>query len=174
MQIKKIVIIGPESTGKSTLSESLAQHYRTVWVKEYAREYLLQQEGKYKFEDLAVIARGQSAAEEKGIADADSYLFLDTDLYVIKVWSEFVFNKCDNSILTAIAKRKYDAYLLCNIDLPWVDDELREYPDLQTREKLFHYYKEIMVSQGVPWTIIGGNENERLDSAVRFIDNLNL
>lgn len=179
--IKKIAVIGPESTGKSSLCEGLAAHYGTVWVREYAREYLQQNGTEYKFEDLYHIAQGQLKAEDTALHElADAFrhskksvpLFSDTDLHVIKIWSEFVFNKCDNRILTEISKRKYDLYLLCNTDLPWVKDELREYPDIETREKLFLYYKEEMAAQKTPWVIISGLNQERLQSAIRAVNSV--
>ena len=177
--VKKIVIIGPESTGKSTLCEQLAKHYSTQWVPEYARKYLDTNGIKYTYEDLYKIAHGQIESEDKiinsgpwtvGNKATASPVFIDTDLYVIKVWSEFVFNKCDNRLLTSIANRKYDLYLLCNIDLPWVKDALREYPDLHTRKKLFHYYKEAMVNQPVSWNIISGSYEDRLQQAIAAVD----
>ncbi|MFZ1530350.1 MAG: ATP-binding protein [Ferruginibacter sp.] len=174
MEVKKIVIVGPESTGKSTLCTQLAAHYKTVWAKEYAREYLLAHASNYTFSDLDKIAEGQLEEEEAAIrkAKAGSPVFIDTDMYVIKVWSEFVFNKCNNRVLTRIAERKYDLYLLCNTDLPWVKDELREYPNLQTREKLFHYYKDLLVNQHVPWAVISGNYSERLQMAINAVDKI--
>lgn len=176
MQLKKIVIIGPESTGKSTLCSMLAAHFNTHWVKEYAREYLLKNGTNYSFEDLTTIAKGQLLAEDRAVEalPADQrLLFIDTDMYVMKVWSEFVFNQCDNTILTAIAKRKYDLYLLCNTDLPWVKDELREYPDLKTRETLFQYYKELLVNQPTPWVEIkSADYNERFKQAVKAVNEL--
>ncbi len=180
-QIKKIVIIGPESTGKSTLCEELAAHYKTIWVKEYAREYLETNGTEYRYEDLYTIALGQIAGEEKAISELINRqpstvncqpLFIDTDLYVMKVWSEFVFNKCDNRILKGITQRNYDLYLLCDIDLPWVEDNLREYPDLESREKLFHFYKESMTEQQTPWVLIRGNYEERLQVAINAVDPL--
>ncbi len=171
--VKKIVIIGPESTGKSTLSAQLAAHYNTLWVKEYAREFLETHGTRYRFEDLYTIARGQLQNEDRALASLSknqNLLFIDTDMYVIKVWSEYVFNRCDNRILDEIANRKYDLYLLCAADLPWVADALREYPDLATREKLFHYYKDILVQQQVPWQIIDGDYNERLKKAIQAVD----
>jgi NadR type nicotinamide-nucleotide adenylyltransferase len=155
---KKIVIIGPESTGKSTLCQQLAEYYHTEWCPEYAREYLLKHGMSYSYEDLLTIAKGQIALEES-IVDSKvaSLLFIDTDMYVMKVWCEFVFGKCHSFILEQIAKRKYDLYLLCNVDLPWVKDELREYPDLETREKLYQVYKNIMINQPVPWIEVSGN-----------------
>ena len=169
--LKKIVIIGPESTGKSTLCKQLSQHYNTIWVKEYAREYLLKNGTNYSFDNLLEIATGQIKNEEEAIKTITaSVIFMDTDMYVMKVWCEFVFDKCHHQILNAIAARQYDLYLLCNIDLPWVKDELREYPDLVTREKLYHYYKDAMINQQVPWIDICGNYEERLQKAINAID----
>ncbi len=174
--LRKIVVIGPESTGKSTLCEQLAAHYKTGWVKEYAREYLLTNGKEYTYENLLDIAKGQINLEESAVAGillstpGTRHLFIDTDMYVMKVWSEFVFQKCNNWILNRIAERKYDLYLLCNVDLPWVKDELREYPDLVSREKLYHYYKESMTTQDVPWIDISGNYEERLKKAIVAVD----
>lgn len=174
--IKKIVVLGPESTGKSTLCEKLAAHFKTHWVKEYAREYLHKEGNKYAFEDLFIISLGQLAGEDEATklmqkAQCDSkLLFIDTDLHVIMIWSEFVFNKTDNRILDGIAKREYDLYLLCDTDLPWIKDELREYPDLKTRKQLFHYFKVSMADQGKPWVIISGNYDKRLQSAISAVN----
>lgn len=181
MDIKKIAVIGPESTGKSTLCKKLAEHYQTSWVPEYAREFLLTNGTEYSYEDLLLIAKEQVSSEDaafdKMIAfkkkSTTNFLFIDTDMYVMKVWCEFVFNRCHNWILNQIALRKYDAYLLCDIDLPWVKDELREYPDKRIREKLFMFYKECMVNQSTPWQIISGNYEERIQNSINFIDNLN-
>jgi NadR type nicotinamide-nucleotide adenylyltransferase len=172
---KKIVVIGPESTGKSTLCEQLAAHYKTDWVKEYAREYLLTHGTDYTFDDLLEIAKGQLHLEDEksAIGNQESeMLFIDTDMYVMKVWCEFVFEKCHNFILNQIVERKYDLYLFCNVDLPWVKDELREYPDLALREKLYHIYKDAMVNQNVPWINISGNYEERLQKAIAGVDKM--
>lgn len=173
---KKIVVIGPESTGKSTLCEQLAAHYNTIWVKEYAREYLLKNGTNYTFENLLDIAKGQVKGEELGIRNWEptnpKYVFIDTDMYVMKVWCEFVFEKCHHWILNRIVERKYDLYLLCNTDLPWVKDELREYPDLINRRKLYHHYKDTMVNQKIPWVDISGNYEERLLKAIKAVDTI--
>jgi len=173
--MKKIVIIGPESTGKSTLCEQLAAHYKTEWVKEYAREYLLANGTDYTFDSLLDIAKGQVAEEESAVANlqsASQLVFIDTDMYVMKVWSEFVFQKCHHWVLNRIVERQYDLYLLCNTDLPWVKDELREYPALEERQELFHHYKDIMVNQHVPWVEITGNYEERLNKSINAVDML--
>jgi len=182
--LKKIAIIGPESTGKSTLCVQLAEHYHTLWCPEYAREYLLKHGMKYTYDDLLAIAKGQVALEDKFIQLAnsslttdnsrftthDSALFIDTEMYVMKVWCEFVFGKCHQYILDQMAARKYDLYFLCNVDLPWTLDELREYPDLETRQTLFEIYKGFMVSQPVPWVEIKGDSDERFEIAIRAVD----
>lgn len=180
--LKKIVVIGPESTGKSTLCEQLAQHYETHWCPEFAREYLHTNGTNYEFDDLLTIAKGQLALEDEYTAELERQsepflesgghipLFIDTDMYVMKVWCEFVFGKCHRFVLDEIVKRKYDLYLLCNVDLPWVEDELREYPDLHTREKLYRIYKDILVNQSVPWADISGGYEERLQKAIAATD----
>jgi nicotinamide riboside kinase len=196
MPLKKIVVIGPESTGKSTLCEGLARHFLragpTDWVPEYAREYLQTRGIDYTYEDLTTIARGQLALEDShaamlaqqgtqvatehgakpGAKQGDSLLFVDTDLYVMKVWSEYVFGRCETWILKEIAQRKYDGYLLCRTDLPWATDPLREYPDLETRERLFYIYKDLLVNQHVPWAAIGGTAGERLEHGVEAVKGL--
>jgi NadR type nicotinamide-nucleotide adenylyltransferase len=179
--LKKIVLIGPESTGKTRLSQKLSEYFKAGWVAEYAREYLLKNGTNYTFENLLDVAKGQLQGEELvtqkqllSLQDApknivkpeDTLVFIDTDMYVMKVWCEFVFGKCHHWILNKIVERKYDLYLLCNVDLPWVKDELREYPDLISRKKLYHHYKDIMVNQQMPWVDINGNYDERMQKAI--------
>ena len=175
MSVKKIVVIGPESTGKSTLCSQLAEYYQTLWCPEYAREYLEKNGTEYNYEDLLTIAKGQIELEEKTLSTVNyqpSTVFIDTDMYVMKVWCEYAFGKCYSWILNQIANRKYDLYLLCNVDLPWIKDELREYPDKETRNKLYHFYKDGMVNQSVPWIDISGSYDERLQTAIDAINRL--
>ncbi|MBS1597109.1 MAG: ATP-binding protein [Bacteroidetes bacterium] len=187
MQLKKIVTVGPESTGKSTLCEELSAHFNTAWCPEFARSYLTEHGMNYSFEDLLTIAKGQVDLEEKLSAkflnhqtshssNANNSLpfFIDTDMYVMKVWCEFVFGKCHQWILDQIVSRKYDLYLLCSTDLPWAPDVLREYPDLESREKLFHIYKDILINQNVPWIEVTGNHEERLKKAIKAASELGL
>lgn len=183
-KIFKIVVIGPESTGKSTLCEKLAEHFNATYVPEYAREYLINNGTSYTIEDLSVIAAGQIKNEDEAILNIsqtpsikpqtinNKLLFIDTDLYVMKVWSEFVFDQCSNKILNGIIERHYDLYLLCEPDIPWVKDELREYPDHQTRERLFHHYKDILINQSCAWEIINGDYETRLQKAIDTVNKL--
>lgn len=194
--VKKIVIVGPESTGKSTLCEQLAQHYHTHWCPEFAREYLLSNGTPYTFEQLLEIAKGQLAMEDEYTRQVEKtwswlekercwinasslittshppLLFIDTDMYVMKVWCEYVFEKCHPFILDEIAKRQYNGYLLCAPDLPWVKDELREYPDDKNRIELFHIYKDLLVHQSTPWHIVSGSYEERLQQAIAAVNSL--
>jgi len=176
--IKKIVTIGPESTGKSTLCQQLAAHFNTMYCPEYAREYLHENGVKYGYDDLIRITQGQLAIEDYCIEEAKSspltaqrsLLFIDTNMYVMKVWYEYVFQKCEYVVLEEIAKREYDLYLLCNIDLSWTADEMREYPDEQPRIELYNIYKDILISQTTPWAEISGNYEERLQKAVEAVE----
>jgi len=189
--IKKVVVIGPESTGKSSLCEKLANHYKTEWVKEYAREYLLTNGTEYNYDNLLEIAKGQFALEKAAIQlvenkikirsdnnttsaanDLSEIVLIDTNMYVLKVWCEFVFEKCHPWILNQIVENSYDLYLLCDIDLPWVKDELREYPDVEVREKLYHHYKDLLINQSTPWVNISGNYQQRVEIAVNAIDSI--
>jgi NadR type nicotinamide-nucleotide adenylyltransferase len=178
VKLQKIVVLGPESTGKSTLCAALAKHYHTIWCKEFAREYLTQNGTAYTYENLLSIAKGQLANEEVAIEkaltqrnkDGINKLIIDTDMYVMKVWSEYVFNNCDPFILEQINERKYDLYLLCDVDLPWTSDEMREYPDELPRKELFLIYKDLLVNQTTPWAVISGLGDDRINNAIQFIE----
>lgn len=170
---KKIVIIGPESTGKSTLCQQLARYYNTTWCPEFAREYLRQNGKDYSYADLLNIARGQIELEESLLARCrNDFYFIDTDMYVMKVWCEVAFNDCYTWILKQIAARQYDLHFLCDVDLPWVQDDLREYPDLEIRKKLFKMYYDMMVTSGGRWAVISGSHTERFQTAVSVIDTI--
>ncbi|HLS71813.1 MAG TPA: ATP-binding protein [Chitinophagaceae bacterium] len=166
----KIAIIGPESTGKSTLSQALAWHYKTKWSREYARKYLENLNRDYIQEDLIEIAKGQIANEEKAIQNARKYVFFDTNLEVIKVWSQYKYGNVPDPIYHWHKAREYHAYILTNIDLPWEDDPLREHPDPKQRKELFAIYLNIVKKSGLPYHIVSGNEKDRLESAIKFLN----
>lgn len=185
--VKKVVAIGPESTGKSTLCRQLAEHFNTLSCPEYARTYLKENGVQYKYADLLKIAQGQVAiedycAEELNKKEAKnpqasayhSLFFIDTNMYVMKVWYEYVFGKCEYFVLGEIAKRKYDLYLLCNTDLPWMAEEMREYPDEKPRVELYNMYKDVLINQNTPWIEISGNYEQRLRKAIDAVEILNL
>lgn len=170
--MKKVVVIGPESTGKSTLSEWLASHYKTVWVPEYARGYIEGLDRPYEQSDLTKIAKGQLVLQAKQASQANELLICDTDLHVIRVWSEHKYGECDPWILNAIAKQHYDLYLLTYIDIPWEEDPQREHPDPAMREYFYDVYKKIVQATGVPWVEIRGSIAERQEAAEKAVDDL--
>lgn len=162
-------MIGPESTGKSTLSEALAKELNTVWVKEYAREYLEERNGVYQESDLLNIAGGQIAAEDREMLKANKYLICDTDLNVIKIWSEHAYNGCQWRILQSIAERGYDFYLLTSIDMPWQEDPLREHGNEKMRLYFYKQYHDLVINSGIPFALIKGSETERLAQAINVL-----
>lgn len=168
--IKKIAVIGPECTGKSDLSIFLANYFGTTWVPEYAREYLDNLNRPYEQHDLLAIAEGQQRLEDSTRANANNILICDTNLYVIKVWSEFKYGNCHPKILNAIAQRKYDLYLLTYVDIPWEADPLREHPD--KRQQLYKLYYNEMRNQSVPFQEIKGDRAVRRTSALSAIEKL--
>ena len=168
--IKRVAITGPESTGKSMLAEHLANHYKTVWVPEYARAYLGEIKRPYGESDILEIAKGQVLAEAKMIPLADRIIFCDTELIVTKIWSEVKYQCCDPWILDNILQQGYDLYLLCDIDLPWEYDPLREHPHM--RAGLFELYRRELTDRKFPFAVIGGYGPLRLEHAVGEIDRL--
>jgi NadR type nicotinamide-nucleotide adenylyltransferase len=174
--LQKIVVLGPESTGKSTLCEQLAKHYNTINCPEYARQFLTENGVKYNYTDLLTIANGQLTLEDnltqQAVENKKNKLVIDTDMYVMKVWCEYVFNNCHTYILDEIHKREYDIYLLADIDLPWSADEMREYPDEKPRQELFAIYKDILINQNTPWGIVSGAGDQRTKNAIQLIDKI--
>jgi NadR type nicotinamide-nucleotide adenylyltransferase len=168
--VKKVAVIGPECTGKSALSEFLADHFKTGWVPEYARGYLDNLIRPYEQHDLLTIAHGQMRVEDEWARDAGKLMICDTNLYVIKVWSEFKFGSCQEEILKHIASRQYDLYLLTYIDLPWEEDPQREHPD--KREELYQIYLNEMKNQPVPFVEIKGARELRRKTAVDAVEKL--
>lgn len=173
---KRIVLLGPESTGKSYLSEQLAAHYQSVWCPEYAREYLLFLNRAYTADDLLIIAKNQLELSNKYTQDAiekkAKAVFFDTDMHVMKVWSEVVFGACDPWIMEQLNNQQTDFYLLCKPDIPWVQDELREYPEQEVRDDLFSIYEEQMQQQTTPWAVVSGAHDVRLQNAIDAISHL--
>ena len=171
----KVVLFGPESTGKTTLSRQLARHYNSVWVPEYAREYL---QNKWNNErktcepkDLMPIAIGQMKIENELVQKTDTILICDTDLLETKVYSEAYYSDtCDPILETNALKNSYDLYFLTYIDTPWEADDLRDKPN--ERERMFKAFEETLIKYNKPYVLLKGNKQERLKSAIKHIDNL--
>lgn len=167
--IKKVVVIGPESTGKSTLSADLAAALHTVWVPEYARQYLERISRPYTEEDLLHIAKGQLLLEDELEQFANNILVCDTDLHVVKIWSEASYGRCHRWILEQIALRKYDLYLLTYIDTEWEDDPLREHPLPEERSYFYNLYHDIVHDASIPAIIVQGPREQRLKTALNAV-----
>lgn len=168
--LRKIAITGPESTGKSWLAEHLARHYKTHFVKEYAREYLTRLEKPYTLDDIVQIAIGQRAAEKKIEVESNQLLFADTEMLVCKIWADFVFGETPAFIQQAFEQQHYDLYLLCDIDLPWEADPLREHPD--RRNEIMGLYKQALDDRKMPYKLVSGLNNKRLQQAIDFVNEL--
>ena len=169
-KVKRIAIVGPECTGKSTLSSALAKHFNTQWVPEYAREFLNKLGRPYTQEDLFIIAKGQLKEEELLEPKANKFLFCDTNLLVIKIWSDFKFGKTPKKILELWQPNKYSLHLLTAIDVPWEFDPLREHP--HKREELYKIYKDELVKSKIPFIEVGGSPAQRLSTAIKAINSL--
>ncbi len=173
--IIKVVLFGPESSGKTTLSIKLAHHYNTVWVAEYAREYL---QNKWNNErktcensDLLPIAVGQMKLENKLVKKADKILICDTDLLETKVYSEEYYGGTVDPLLEkAAAENSYDLYLLTYIDTPWEADDLRDKP--QERLEMFNAFENALKKYDRPYILLKGDKKIRLKTAIKAIDKL--
>jgi NadR type nicotinamide-nucleotide adenylyltransferase len=162
--LQKIAIVGPESTGKSTLARQLASHFNTLWVPEFARKYIDQLNRPYQQADLLTIAQGQLQSEKEAALLARQYLFCDTNLLVIKIWSEDKFGSCDPLILQHLSLNTYALHLLTFPDLPWQADPQREDP--HRLGELFGWYQAELEEAGVPFAVVKGQREERLQSAL--------
>ena len=170
MRLKKVAVIGPESTGKSELCQQLAAHYQTEWVPEFARFFLDRLDRPYEQNDLKAIAEGQLSWEDDKAAYAKDYLFCDTNLIVIKVWSDHKYGKTDAWVEEQLMLRKYDYYLLNNIDLPWQPDPQREHP--QQRKHFFGIYQQYLEEHKFPYSIVSGIEGDRKKSAITALEKI--
>lgn len=169
--MKKIVLTGPECTGKTTLAMALARHYKSKWVPEFAREYLQALKRPYAESDLMAIAQGQIQQESKFEEYSNTHLFYDTDLTVIKIWQQYKYGQVDGKLLNYLESKVYHLYLLMVPDIPWKTDALRENPN--DREELFRIYQSELNSRKLPYKTISGNFNTRLNLAIQYIDELN-
>lgn len=171
----KIVLFGPESTGKTTLAKQLASYYKTNWVPEFARDYLQRKWDQKKevcsLEDLPIIVKGQKSLEKKILNKSKRIIFCDTNVVVTQIWSQSHFNGyCSPEILKAVKNSNYDFYLLTDIDVPWERDSLRDRPD--NREIMLSLFREVLESHNFPYKLISGSIETRIKSSVKVIDKL--
>ena len=159
--------VGPESTGKTTLSKQLATQLEGVYVPEFAREFLEARNGKYSESDLPTIAKGQFELEQEAISNGADLIFCDTDIVVVKVWQEFKYGKPNQEIDSLLARQLPRKYLLTYPDLPWEEDLLRENPN--ELKALFNLYEATLKSLDTDYTIIKGIDEARMENAIAAI-----
>jgi len=171
----KIVLFGPESSGKTTLANHLAEHYKTKWVPEFARDYLQRKWNKNNevcgLDDLPIIVNGQKSLENKLLKSANNIIFCDTNAVVTQIWSQTHFNGyCSPEILKVAKQSNHDFYLLTNIDVPWKNDNLRDRPN--NRKKMLKVFQKTLETYNFPFKLISGDINSRLKSSIEIIDKL--
>lgn len=167
--IKKIAVVGPESTGKSTLSALLAKHYQTIYVPEFARDYCAALTEPCNWQDEINMFYGQLELENQLLPKANKILICDTTFITVKIWSEHMFGKAPDEVLNELPRHPYDFYLLMNIDVPWEDDPLRDFPQL--REHFMEVWHRELKSLNACYELISGIGPERFQKAVDAINN---
>lgn len=166
----KIALTGPESSGKTTLAELIAQHYKTTCVPEFAREFIEKLERDYNKKDLVNIAEGHLkdilSAEER-FRDKP-LIVVDTDFIVIDVWSRYKYGETDKAITALVESNIFDLHILCEPDIPWENDVMRENPN--DRDSLFILYKETLETHGKSYIIVNGSIKKRKKKAIKAIE----
>lgn len=172
--LKRVVVTGPESTGKTTLARRLAEHFGTRWVPEFARAYLERRNAERGTtavcleEDIEPIAHGQLHDEDREAQRAERVLLCDTDLIVTKVWSEHYFGRCAAWIQAAARSRRYDLHLQLDVDVPWVEDALRDQP--HSREHFRELFRRELLAHGCRVQEIAGTWEARFAQAVAAVE----
>ncbi|MBI1286673.1 MAG: AAA family ATPase [Flavobacteriales bacterium] len=159
-----VALVGPESTGKTTLAQELAVHYNGSFVPEFSREFLEARDGKYTQADLLTIAKGQLGLENEAIQNGKEPIFCDTDVVVVMVWHEFKYNEKSAALEALFKQQPKRKYLLTYPDLPWQNDPLRENPnDLNA---LFELYDATLNRLDVDYSVVKGTGSARLENAI--------
>jgi len=170
MDVVKIVVTGPESSGKSWLCEKLAAHFNAPWVPEYARQYLEKNGPDYSFETLSTIRKFHLEFQALYLKQKSEIIFLDTDLINFKVWEKIVFGKTHEKLEEQLRLEEDHRYLLTYPDIPWEPDVLRENP--HDRLAIFEAHREEIEAYGRPYQIVKGEGEARLRNAINAIQNL--
>ena len=168
-----IVLTGVESSGKTTLARALAAYYQTAWVAEYAREYLQTlNTASYTIEDVERIAKEQRRRQRQAIDHANQFLFCDTDVLVCKIWTEVKYGRATDWIQTAWERERPHLYILCDIDIMWEYDPLRETPDTTQRIELFNLYKQTLEKSRRNYIVASGSVAQRVETVRQQLQTL--
>ncbi len=172
-RLVKLAVVGPECSGKTTLSKALAVEWNEPVVPEYSREYLEDLGRNYNQDDLLEIAKGQLEKEYKIADDANYFLICDTNTLVVKVWAEVRFGRAQNWIERQFLEKPYQLYILCGHEgIGWEYDDLRENPD--ERVELYDHYKKALIKAGKRFIEIEGTTDERLERIQKSLKRLRL
>jgi len=166
----RVVLTGSESTGKSTLAWRLAKHFGAEYVPEFVRAYAEKKGGVISFSDHGPIAHGQMALEDEHLLSGKSLVIQDTDLLSTVVYCRHYFGSCPAWIVDAAAARRPDLYLLCDIDIDWVADGVRDRGHM--RDEMQQLFRDAVIATGVPFATISGRGEERFARAVEAVDAL--
>uniref|UniRef100_UPI0032171812 ATP-binding protein n=1 Tax=uncultured Draconibacterium sp. TaxID=1573823 RepID=UPI0032171812 len=166
---KIIVVTGAESTGKSTLCEALSSYFGVPYVPELARGYIENLNRDYNYEDVVEIAKQQIREVDEKLNSDHPFIILDTWLIITKIWFEVVFKKVPDWLESHIEKTKIDLFLLCDIDLPWVADNVRENGG-KKREKLHNIYLNELQKRNYKYQLVTGQNENRIEKAIRIIE----
>jgi len=165
-----IVFCGPESTAKSTVSKQMASHYGAKWVPEHARSYIEELARPYSYDDVVTIMQKQIVEYQRLLKSKHEIVIFDTFLIITKVWFEFVYQKVPDELMNLLNKIHIDLYLLCEPDIPWVSDGVRENEAL--RQELYDIYKKEIEKYQFPYQTISGEGKSRLMDAQKYIDQI--
>lgn len=166
--IFKIAVVGPESTGKSTIAAQLAYHYNTIWIPEFARGYCEQLTSPCTWEDEINMFYGQLELEKRLLPSANKLIICDTTFMTVKIWSDHSFGCSPQEVINKLPVHPYDFYILLDIDLPWEDDPLRNFPDL--REHFMDIWHAELKSLNAIYTVVSGVGTVRLNNAIAAVD----
>ncbi len=172
--MKKIVVIGPESTGKSTLCTDLSAYFQTTTLPEYARVYLESNGAEYTYQDVLNMIHGQLKSERIFVEENEEspFIILDTNYLTFKVWIQEKYKREEPLIEELLKVDDYTHYLLCDVDIPWKHDSLREHPNVQDRQRLLSAYKSILMVNNLPFSVVKGTRQERLEIAKKILNKL--
>lgn len=167
----KITFTGPESSGKTSLSKAIAEHFDAQWFAEHARAYLMEREGKYSFNDIE-----QIGVEQQEIREANEQAGIkiyDTENTVLYIWSVFKYEKCAPKVKLLMDEQRFSHYFLCSPEgIPWEEDPLRESPN--ERAELFDLYLAELRKQNVDFTVLKGSFEERKQKSINIIEEISL
>ncbi len=166
--VLRIALLGAESTGKSTLAAALADHYQTVWVPEYLREFVEVNHRTPQAQEQILIAQTQIAREGSAIAHANRYLFCDTTPLMTALYSEFYFGEADTALRELAREHRYDCTIVAEPSNPWVADGLQRESD-SVRQEIHRRLLWQLNNEQIEYLLVAGNTRERMEQVAAYL-----